>query len=168
MCYCDWPSISTNRFSLNSEPQNRPIQESNLYVESHREIAFCLLRRFSLDGFLSVDKSLSSLGDFTCTLPVSSLGKMVAGQLTVLKFCALLLSSIFSLLYFPSLFLFYILRNFVKMIAVLLILDKCNLYILQNTKFVKTMDMKIQQYDTTPIERCNFRSLYGETSCFSI
>ena len=45
-----------------------------------------------------------------------------------------------------------ILRNFVKMIAVLLILDKCNLYILQNTKFVKTKDMKIQ-YDTTPIER---------------
>ena len=70
-------------------------------------------------------------------------------------------------IYFPFLFLFYILRNFVKMKAVLLILDKCNLYISQNTKFVKTMDMKIQ-YDTTPIERCNFRSLYGETSCFSI
>ena len=112
--------------------------------------------KVSLEGLLSVDKSLSSLGDFTCTLPVSSLGKVVAGQVTVLKFCALLLSSIFSLLYFPSLFLFYILRNFVKMIAVLLILDKCNLYISQNTKFVKTMDMKIQ-YDTTPIERCNFR-----------
>ena len=30
---------------------------------------------FSIEGFLSVDKSLSSLGDFTCTLPVSSLGK---------------------------------------------------------------------------------------------
>ena len=29
------------------------------------------------------------------------------------------------------------------MIAVLLILDKCNLYISQNTKFVKTKDMKI-------------------------
>ena len=66
-----------------------------------------------------------------------------------------------------SLFLFYILRNFVKMIAVLLILDKCNLYISQNTKFVKTKDVKIQ-YDTTPIERYNFCSLYGETSCFSI
>ena len=102
-----------------------------------------------------------------CTLPVSSMGKVVAGQVTVLRFCALLLSYIFSLPYFPSLFLFYIVRNFVKMIAVLLILDKCNLYISQNTKFVKTMDMKIQ-YDTTPIERCNFRSLFGETSCFSI
>jgi hypothetical protein len=53
------------------------------------------MRRFSLDGFLSVDKSLSSLGDFTYTLPVSSLGKVVAGQVTVLKFCALFLSSIF-------------------------------------------------------------------------
>ena len=78
---------------------------------------------------------------------------------------ALYYSHLFSLLYIYL--LFYILENFVKMIAVLLILDKCNLYISQNTKFVKTKDMKIQ-YDTTPIERYNFRSLYGETSCFSI
>ena len=46
---------------------------------------------------MSVDKSLSSLGDFTCTLPVSSLGKVVAGQVTVLKFCTLI-SHLFSAL----------------------------------------------------------------------
>ena len=78
---------------------------------------------------------------------------------------ALYYSHLFSLFYISL--LFYILENFVKMIAVLLILDKCNLYISQNTKFVKTKDMKIQ-YDKTPIERYNFRSLFGETSCFSI
>ena len=78
---------------------------------------------------------------------------------------ALYYSYLFSLFYISL--LFYILENFVKRIAVLLILDKCNLYTSQNTKFVKTKDMKIQ-YDKTPIERYNFRSLYGETSCFSI
>ena len=43
-----------------------------------------------------------------------------------------------------SLFPFFILQNFVKMIAVLLILNKGNLYRSQNTKFVKTIDMEIQ------------------------
>ena len=49
--------------------------------------------------------------------------------------------------------------------ALMPILDQCNLYISQNTKFVKTKDMKMQ-YDTAPMKDITFVHFTGKPRVF--